>query len=152
MAVSAAESIELSVAERARRRITKRLMPFLLWLYFLAYIDRTNVSIAALHMKKPLGEGGMGFTDDIIGAGAGIFFLGYFLLEIPGTLIVPRWSARKWIARIMVTWGIIAAAMGFIGKPIFSFLHRETQFYSLRFILGLAEAGFCPGVIVYLSH
>src|SRR5262244_2635841 len=144
MAVSAAESIELSVAERARRRITKRLMPFLLWLYFLAYIDRTNVSIAALQLKKPLGEGGLGFNDDIIGAGAGIFFLGYFLLEIPGTLIVERWSARKWIARIMITWGIFAIWMGFVTT--------EWEFYVVRFLLGLAEAGFFPGIIVYLSH
>ena len=152
MAVSAAESIELSVAERARRRITKRLMPFLLWLYFLAYIDRTNVSVAALQMKKPLGEGGMGFTDDIIGAGAGIFFLGYFLLEIPGTLIVERWSARKWIARIMISWGIIASIMGFIGRPWLNFASNEDQFYVLRFILGLAEAGYFPGIVVFLSH
>jgi MFS transporter, ACS family, tartrate transporter len=152
MAVNAAESIEQSVAERARRRITKRLMPFLLWLYFLAYIDRTNVSVAALQMKKPLGEGGLGFTDDIIGAGAGIFFLGYFLLEIPGTLIVERWSARKWIARIMISWGIIATIMGFIGLPGMNFASTEDQFYVLRFILGLAEAGFFPGIVVFLAH
>ena len=94
----------------------------------------------------------LGFTDAVVGLGAGIFFLGYFLLEIPGTLIVERWSARKWIARIMVTWGIIASFMGFIGLPIFGFLEPKSQFYSLRFILGLAEAGFFPGVIVYLSH
>ncbi len=152
MAVSAAESIELSVAERARRRITKRLMPFLLWLYFLAFIDRTNVGVAALDMKKPLGEGGLGFTDAIIGTGAGIFFIGYFLLEIPGTLIVERWSARKWIARIMISWGIIAALMGFIGKPWMNFASDENQFYVLRFILGLAEAGYFPGIIVFLAH
>ena len=152
MAVSAAESIELSVAERARRRITKRLMPFLLWLYFLAFIDRTNVGVAALDMKKPLGEGGLGFTDAIIGTGAGIFFIGYFLLEIPGTLIVERWSARKWIARIMISWGIIATLMGFIGKPWMNFASDENQFYTLRFILGLAEAGYFPGIIVFLAH
>lgn len=152
MAVNAAESIELSVAERARRRITKRLLPFLLWLYFLAYIDRTNVSVTALQMKKPLGEGGLGFTDDIIGAGAGIFFLGYFLLEIPGTLIVERWSARKWIARIMISWGILATVMGFIGLPWMNFASNEDQFYILRFILGLAEAGYFPGIVVFLSH
>lgn len=152
MAVSAAESIQLSVAERARRRITKRLMPFLLWLYFLAFIDRTNVSIAALDMKKPLGEGGLGFTDAIIGTGAGIFFIGYFLLEIPGTLIVERWSARKWIARIMISWGILATFMGFIGLPWMTFASNENQFYILRFILGLAEAGYFPGIIVFLAH
>jgi MFS transporter, ACS family, tartrate transporter len=152
MAVSAAESIELSVAERARRRITKRLMPFLLWLYFLAFIDRTNVGVAALDMKKPLGEGGLGFTDAIIGTGAGIFFIGYFLLEIPGTLIVERWSAQKWIARIMISWGIIATLMGFIGLPWMNFASDENQFYVLRFTLGLAEAGYFPGIIVFLSH
>jgi MFS transporter, ACS family, tartrate transporter len=152
MAVSAAESIELSVAERARRRITKRLMPFLLWLYFLAFIDRTNVSVAALDMKKSLGEGGLGFTDDIIGTGFGIFFIGYFLLEIPGTLIIERWSARKWIARIMISWGIVATFMGFIGKPWMNFGAEKDQFYVLRFILGLAEAGYFPGIVVFLSH
>jgi MFS transporter, ACS family, tartrate transporter len=152
MAVSAAESLELSVAERARRRITKRLMPFLLWLYFLAFIDRTNVSVAALDMKKSLGEGGLGFTDDIIGTGFGIFFIGYFLLEIPGTLIIERWSARKWIARIMISWGIVAAFMGFIGKPWMNFGAEKDQFYVLRFILGLAEAGYFPGIVVFLSH
>ena len=155
MAVSASESIvsgQLSVAERARRRITKRLMPFLLWLYFLAFIDRTNVSVAALDMKKSLGEGGLGFTDDIIGTGFGIFFIGYFLLEIPGTLIIERWSARKWIARIMISWGIVAALMGFIGKPWMNFGAETDQFYILRFILGLAEAGYFPGIVVFLSH
>jgi MFS transporter, ACS family, tartrate transporter len=135
------------VGIRARRRITKRLLPFLLLLFVLAFLDRTNVAVAAIQMKLELG-----FTEAIIGTGAGIFFLGYFLLEIPGTLIVERWSARKWIARIMVSWGIIATLMGFIGLPIFSSVGLEKQFYSLRFILGLAEAGFFPGVIIYLSH
>ena len=136
-----------TVGDRARQRITRRLLPYLLVLFLLAFLDRTNVAIAAVDMRKDLG-----FTDAVIGNGAGIFFLGYFLLEIPGTLIVERWSARKWIARIMVSWGIIAAMMGFIGLPIFKSLHLETQFNSLRFMLGLAEAGFFPGVIVYLSH
>ena len=136
-----------SVGDRARRRISRRLIPYLLLLFLLAFIDRSNVGIAAKMMKTDLG-----FTDAVVGLGAGIFFLGYFLLEIPGTLIVERWSARKWIARIMVTWGIIASFMGFIGLPIFGFLEPKSQFYSLRFILGLAEAGFFPGVIVYLSH
>lgn len=144
---------QLSIAERARRRISIRLIPFLLLLYFLAFIDRTNLGVATLNMRKSIPEGGLGFTDDILGAGAGIFFIGYFLLEVPGTLIVERWSARKWIARIMISWGIIAVLMGFIGKPwFFSMAENETQFYVLRFILGLAEAGFFPGVVVYLSH
>ncbi|NOT58607.1 MAG: MFS transporter [Acidobacteria bacterium] len=182
MAVNATDS----VAARAHKRITWRLMPFLLLLYFLAYIDRTNVGVAALHMKKSLGDGGLGFDDAIIGIGAGIFFIGYFLLEIPGTLIVEKWSARKWIARIMITWGIVATLMGFIGapwlqwiclvdwcavfRPVTAVLGTLTsllgvdppnmtncscevkQFYFLRFLLGLAEAGFFPGIIVYLSH
>src|SRR5262245_8299948 len=186
MAVDVA-AVDLSpVDERARRRITRRLMPFLLLLYFLAYIDRTNVGVAALDMKRSVGEGGLGFDDAIIGIGAGIFFIGYFLLEIPGTLIVEKWSARKWIARIMISWGIVAALMGFIGTPYLNFLCvvdwcavfrpittglgwitslfgvnppqmqncscDMKQFYILRFILGIAEAGFFPGIIVYLSH
>lgn len=136
-----------SVGERARRRITRRLSPYLLLLYLIAYIDRTNVGVAKLHM-----QGDLGFTDAIIGFGAGIFFLGYFILEIPGTLIVERWSARKWIARIMISWGFVAALMGFVGTPMLNFVSTVHQFYGLRFILGLAEAGFFPGVIVYLSH
>ena len=135
------------VGDRARRRITRRLMPYLLFLFVLAFLDRTNVAVAAIQMKVDLG-----FSETVIGVGSGIFFLGYFLLEIPGTLIVERWSARKWIARILFTWGLIASLMGFIGLPIFRALHLETQFYSLRFILGLAEAGFFPGVMVYISH
>lgn len=152
MAESVAESTPLHVAERAHKRITMRLMPFLLLLYFLAYIDRTNVSVTALNMKKPLGGGGLGFNDDIIGTGAGIFFIGYFLLEIPGTLIVEKWSARKWIARIMISWGIIATMMGFIGTKWMNFGDNVTQFYVLRFILGIAEAGFFPGIVVFLAH
>ncbi|MDX2033237.1 MAG: MFS transporter [Blastocatellia bacterium] len=174
------------VAERARRRITWRLMPFLLLLYFLAYIDRTNVGVAALEMKLPADQGGLGFDSAIIGIGAGIFFIGYFLLEIPGTLIVEKWSARKWIARIMISWGIVASLMGLVGTPYLNFLCvvdwcavfrpvtsalgaltslmgvnppemqncscEVKQFYLLRFILGIAEAGFFPGIIVYLSH
>lgn len=122
-------------------------MPFLLVLFLLAFIDRANVAVAAKGMRQELG-----FSDSIIGTGAGIFFIGYFLLEIPGTLIVEKWSARKWIARIMVSWGLIASLMGLIGLPFLSGIETKTQFYSLRFILGLAEAGFFPGVIVYLSH
>ncbi len=142
-----ASSATDEVAERARRRITRRLMPYLLVLYLIAYIDRTNVGIAKLQMQVELG-----FTEAVIGFGAGIFFLGYFLLEIPGTLIVEKWSARKWIARIMISWGIVATMMGFIGLPFLNFATNTQQFYTLRFILGLAEAGFFPGVIIYLSH
>ena len=144
-AQSSAESQE--IAERTRRRVTRRLLPYLLLLYLIAYIDRTNISIAKLKMV-----GDLGFDEKIIGFGAGIFFLGYFLLEIPGTLIVERWSARKWIARIMISWGLVATLMGFVGMGWLNVVSPKTQFYSLRFILGLAEAGFFPGVVVYLSH
>jgi MFS transporter, ACS family, tartrate transporter len=137
----------MSVMERARRRITWRLMPYLLLLYIVSFLDRTNMAVAALGMKRDLG-----FTEAVIGSGAGIFFFGYFLLEIPGTLLVERWSARKWIARIMISWGMVAAVMGLIGLPILSAVAPKTQFYGFRFLLGLAEAGFFPGVVVYLSH
>lgn len=132
---------------RTRKRVTRRLMPFLMFVYLLAYLDRANLAIAKLHMQQDLN-----FTDAVIGFGASIFFLGYLLLDIPGSLIVERWSARKWIARIMVTWGIVAALMGFIGMPLFHNVPLTTQFYGLRLALGIAEAGFFPGVIVYLSH
>ena len=147
MTPSKAADQSLPVMDRARRRITRRLMPFLLILFLIAFLDRTNVSVAAIDMKKDLG-----FTEDIIGNGAGIFFLGYFILEIPGTLLVERWSARKWIARIMISWGILATLMGFIGMKIFGNSAPVDKFNWLRFILGLAEAGFFPGVMVYLAH
>jgi len=137
----------LPVADRARRRINRRVMPYLLLLYFVAFLDRTNLSVAALQMKTELG-----FSDAVVGAGAGIFFIGYFLLEIPGSLIVENWSARKWIARIMISWGIVASLMGLIGTSLFNSISLTNQFYWLRFTLGAAEAGFFPGIIVYLSH
>lgn len=108
--------------------------------YIIAYVDRTNVGIAKLTMGEDLPA----FDGWVFGFGGGIFFLGYFLLEIPGSLIVERWSARKWICRIMITWGIMAAATAFVTTPV--------QFYIVRFLLGVAEAGFFPGVIVYLTH
>jgi ACS family tartrate transporter-like MFS transporter len=127
------------IADRARRRIMRRLIPFLFVLFVIAYLDRVNVGYAALQMK-----GDLSFTDETLGIGAGIFFWGYFLLEIPGSILVEKWSARGWIARIMISWGIVAVLMGFV--------QTKNQFYVLRFLLGLAEAGFFPGVIVYLSH
>lgn len=127
------------LGSRTMRRITRRIIPFLFLLYLVAYLDRVNVSFAALDMTRELG-----LTPQAFGFGAGIFFFGYFLLEIPGALIVESWSARKWIARIMITWGVLAAATGLI--------QNATQFFTIRFCLGLAEAGFFPGMIVYLSH
>jgi ACS family tartrate transporter-like MFS transporter len=106
----------------------------------IAYVDRANVAIAKLTMTNELPA----FDNAVIGFGSGVFFLGYFLLEIPGTLIVEKWSARKWISRIMISWGIVAALTAFVKVP--------WHFYTVRFFLGLAEAGFFPGVIVYLTH
>jgi ACS family tartrate transporter-like MFS transporter len=136
----------MELAERTRRRVTLRLMPYLVLIYLTAYLDRANIGIAKLQM-----QGALGLTDEIIGFGAGVFFLGYFLLEIPGSLIVERWSARRWLARIMVTWGIMATLSGFAGMLPLP-LSVRAQFYWLRFLLGAAEAGFFPGVVVYLSH
>jgi ACS family tartrate transporter-like MFS transporter len=132
---------------RTRKRVTRRLIPYLMFIYLLAYLDRANVGVAKLGMQKDLN-----FNDAAIGFGAGIFFIGYLLLDIPGSLIVERWSARKWIARIMVSWGLVAALMGLLGTPLFGSFRPVTQFYGLRLLLGIAEAGFFPGVIVYLSH
>ncbi len=128
-----------AVAERARKRIAWRLLPFLFLLYIIAFLDRMNVGAAALQMP-----GDLGFNDKVIGLGAGIFFIGYLVLEIPGALIAERWSARRWIARIMISWGIITALMAFI--------HTAREFYLVRFLVGAAEAGFFPAVIVYVSH
>jgi MFS transporter, ACS family, tartrate transporter len=129
-----------SPLDSARRKAWRRLLPLLFLCYVIAYIDRTNVSLAKLTMTRDL----PGFDNEVIGFGAGIFFIGYFLLEIPGTLLVERWSARKWICRIMVTWGFMAALTACVKTPM--------HFYIVRFLLGLAEAGFFPGVIVFMTH
>jgi len=125
--------------QAARRRIAIRLLPFVFLLYVISYVDRVNVSFANLRMSADLG-----FSDRIFGLGAGIFFVGYILFEIPGAIIVERWSARKWIARIMISWGIVTVVTGFV--------HTAHQFYAVRFVLGVAEASFFPGMIVYLTH
>jgi len=126
--------------DRARRKAYGRLIPLCFVCYVIAYVDRVNVSIAKLTMSQSL----PGFDNAVFGFGAGLFFLGYFLLEIPGTLLVEKWSARKWISRIMVTWGILAALTAMVKTP--------SHFYLVRFLLGLAEAGFFPGIIVYFTH
>jgi ACS family tartrate transporter-like MFS transporter len=131
---------ETDPLDRARRKAYRRLLPLCFISYVIAYVDRSNVAIAKLTMTRDL----PGFDNAVIGFGAGVFFIGYFLLEIPGTLIVEKWSARKWIARIMITWGITAGLTALVRTPL--------QFYVVRFLLGLAEAGFYPGVIVYLTH
>src|ERR1700682_1229791 len=132
------------IADRCRRRVVWRLMPFLFVLYVSAYLDRVNVSFAALQLKGDLAKGGLGFSGSVIGLGAGIFFIGYVILEIPGSILVEKWSARGWITRIMISWGILAMLTGFI--------HTKNHFYLLRSLLGAAEAGFFPGIIVYISH
>src|SRR5436190_4262730 len=127
------------VAERTQRKITRRLMPFLFLLYVTAYIDRVDVSFAGLDMTRELG-----FSNAVFGFGAGIFFFGYCLLEIPGAMLVESWSARKWIATIMIGWGILSSFTGLI--------HNALEFNIIRFLLGLAEGGFFPAVVVYLTH
>lgn len=127
------------LAERTRRRVDRRLMPFIFLLFTISYLDRVNVGSAALQMS-----GELGFTDSVFGFGGGIFFLGYILLEIPGGILAEVWSARKWIARILLTWGVISSLTGFV--------HTAQQFYWIRFLLGVAEAGFVPAILVYLSH
>jgi D-galactonate transporter len=120
------------------KKVFWRLMPFLGLLYIVAFLDRVNVGYAALSMNKDLG-----FSATIYGLGAGIFFIGYFIMEIPGNLIMAKVGARIWIARILITWGIISGLTAFVTTP--------TQFYVVRFFLGIAEASFFPGIIYYLS-
>lgn len=134
------QPVDPAALDSARRKAYWRLLPLLFISYLVAYVDRQNVAVAKLTMMQDLPN----FDNAVIGFGAGIFFWGYFLLEVPGTLLVEKWSARKWITRIMVTWGIMAALTAMVRTPM--------QFYVVRFCLGLAEAGFFPGVIVYLTH
>jgi ACS family tartrate transporter-like MFS transporter len=134
---SPAANVEL--ADRTRRKIFRRIIPFLFVLYIIAYLDRANVAFAKLPMSADLG-----FSEAVFGLGAGIFYAGYVLLEIPGALIVERWSARIWMARIMITWGLCTVFVGFV--------HTANQFYITRCLLGIAEGGFFPGIVVYLAH
>jgi MFS transporter, ACS family, tartrate transporter len=126
------------VAIVTTRKVTRRLIPFLFLLYIVAWLDRVNVGFAALQMNSDLG-----FSSAAFGFGSGVFFLGYCLFEVPSNLLLHRVGARRWIARIMVSWGAISVAMMFVRVPL--------TFYALRFLLGVAEAGFFPGVIYYLS-
>ncbi|NVO13062.1 MAG: MFS transporter [Rhodoplanes sp.] len=123
---------------RVLRKISLRIVPFIMLLYFIAFIDRVNIGFAALTMNKDLG-----FSPTVFGFGAGIFFFGYFLFEVPSNLVLNKVGARLWIARVMITWGLISGAMAFV--------QGQTSFYTLRFLLGAAEAGFFPGIILYLS-
>ena len=124
--------------KRTMARVSARLIPFLILCYFVAYLDRVNLAFAALEMNKDLA-----FSATVYGTGAGIFFLSYFLLETPSNLVLVRVGARRWIARIMFTWGILSGCMAFVSG--------ETGFYIVRFLLGAAEAGFFPGIIFYLT-
>ncbi|MFM0290763.1 MFS transporter [Paraburkholderia megapolitana] len=121
------------------RKLTWRILPFVMLLYFVSFLDRVNVGFAAITMNHELG-----LTPAMFGLGGGIFFLGYFLFEVPSNLILNRVGARLWIARVMVTWGLLSAASAFVVGP--------HSFYALRFLLGVAEAGFFPGIILYLSQ
>ena len=130
--------MRLDLETRTIRRVTMRLVPFLALCYFVAYLDRVNVGFAKLTMSADIG-----LTEASYGLGAGIFFIAYFFFEVPSNLILDRFGARKWIARIMVTWGVLSGAMALVGG--------ETSFYVVRVLLGIAEAGFFPGIIFYLT-
>ena len=127
------------LAEATLAKVRWRLIPFLFLLYVIAYLDRVNVGYAALDMNRELG-----FSAAVYGFGSGIFFLSYTLLEVPSNLVLARVGARRWIARIMITWGLVSMAMVFVATPL--------SFYLLRFLLGAAEAGFFPGLLLYLTH
>jgi MFS transporter, ACS family, tartrate transporter len=126
-------------ADRTRHHVAVRLLPFLFMLYIVNYVDRTNLAYAALGMARDLG-----FTDQVLGLGAGIFFISYVALQIPGALLVERWSARRIISASMIAWGSLTTLTALVHTPV--------QLYLARFVLGAAEAAFFPGVIVYLSH
>src|ERR1700760_3309502 len=119
-------------------RVSRRLLPLLMACYFIAYLDRVNVGFASLTMNKAFG-----FSSTVYGFGAGIFFLGYFIFEVPSNVLLSKVGARRWIARILVTWGIISAATALIVGPV--------SFYTVRFLLGVGEAGFFPRIILYLT-
>jgi ACS family tartrate transporter-like MFS transporter len=128
----------LNLETRVVRKISRRILPFVMLLYFVSFLDRVNVGFAAFGMNKAIG-----LTSAMFGLGGGIFFLSYFLFEVPSNLILYRVGARRWIARVMVTWGLVSAASAFATGP--------HSFYVLRFLLGAAEAGFFPGIILYLN-
>ncbi len=140
MEISTTPTSEEGELERVTmRKVAARLIPFMFLLYIFAILDRSNVGAAVLTMKQDLQ-----FSDKVYGFGAGIFFVGYFIFEIPSNIIMERVGARRWIARIMFTWGIIAAMMMLTRSPM--------SFYILRFLLGVAEAGFFPGMVLYLTY
>ena len=142
------------IARRASRKAALRLIPFLILCYLIAILDRVNIGFAALTMNEELG-----LSAEMFGFGAGIFFFGYFMFEVPSNLILERVGARRWIARIMISWGLISASFAFVPSISglfqslgFLFLDNARTFYLLRFIFGAAEAGFFPGIILYLTY
>src|SRR6202165_2681592 len=130
---------DATLVDRTRHQTALRLLPFLFILYITNYLDRTSVAYAAIGMSRELG-----FSDRVVGMGIGIFFISYVALQIPGALLVERWSARRMISATMIAWGSLTALTALV--------HTPGQLYFARFVLGAAEAGFFPGVIVYLSH
>ena len=136
--VAALSHVITELERQTMSRVARRLLPLLMACYFVAYLDRVNVGFASLTMNKALG-----FTSAVYGFGGGIFFLGYFIFEVPSNILLSKVGARVWIARILITWGIISACTAFIAGPL--------SFYSVRFLLGIAEAGFFPGIILYLT-
>src|SRR5438270_5182881 len=130
---------DVAIERETMRKVILRLIPFLFVLYLFNFLDRTNVALAGLQMNRDLR-----FSSTAFGFGAGIFFVGYAAFEIPSNIVLVRVGARRWIARIMISWGIIASAMMFVRTPM--------HFYALRFLLGLAEAGFFPGIVYYLTQ
>src|SRR6185312_5200433 len=137
--MSAATTNDHALEKETMARVFWRLMPFLLAAYLICYIDRVNVGFASLQMNKAVG-----IDPKTYGLGAGIFFIGYFILEVPSNLGLERFGASRWIARIMISWGMLSAAFALVGG--------STSFLVLRFLLGAAEAGFFPGVILYLTY
>src|SRR3954447_2338067 len=136
-----------NIEQRTIAKVSKRLVPFLVVCYFVAYLDRVNVGFAALAMNQDLG-----LSQTAFGFGAGIFFIAYFIFEVPSNLLLERFGARKWIARIMLSWGILSGAMAFIPSIArVTGLGNEHSFYLIRVLLGAAEAGFFPGIIFYLT-
>jgi MFS family permease len=140
--------------QKASSKAARRLIPFLVLCYFAAYLDRVNAGFAALTMNKELG-----LTAEMFGFGVGVFFFGYFTFEVPSNLILEKVGARRWIARIMISWGVISVAFAFISaisetfqSAGLSFFDKPRTFYLMRFIFGAAEAGFFPGIILFLTY
>ena len=139
IATSPHEGPVVAEADRTYAKVFWRIVPLLMLCYVVAYLDRVNVGFAKLQMSQDLG-----FSETVFGLGAGVFFVGYFLFEVPSNILLHRVGARVWIARIMITWGLLSAAFIWVQTP--------TTFYVMRFLLGLAEAGFYPGVILYMTY